>query len=83
MLKIVQMTLIISRNTSHMDTTNQKTYSEAIARLEEIVGNIENDNPDVDELSKLAEEAIELINYCKDKLNGADKKLQDLMQKLG
>ena len=40
--------------------SENKTYTEAMRRLEEIVRVIEHESPDVDELTKLAEEAIAL-----------------------
>ena len=36
------------------------SYKEAAARLEQIVRYIEQDSPDVDELTKLVEEAVKL-----------------------
>lgn len=51
-------------------------------RLEEIVRVIEHESPDVDELTKLAEEAIALIGFCREKLTVADKQIEELMAKL-
>ena len=39
------------------------SYKEAAARLEQIVRYIEQDSPDVDELTKLVEEAVQLSKY--------------------
>ncbi|KGN86608.1 exodeoxyribonuclease VII small subunit [Porphyromonas gulae] len=62
--------------------TENKTYTEAMTRLEEIVRIIEHDSPDVDDLTKLAEEAIALIGFCREKLTVADKQIEELMAKL-
>ncbi len=58
------------------------TYTEAADRLEAIVSRIEHESPDVDELTKLVEEAIDLTRFCRDKLTKADKQLEELMAKL-
>ena len=45
------------------------SYKEAAARLEQIVRYIEQDSPDVDELTKLVEEAVKLSKYCRRQLS--------------
>ncbi|KGO00402.1 hydrolase [Porphyromonas macacae] len=62
--------------------SKNRTYNEASARLEEIVAIIEHNNPDVDELTRLVEEAVELVAFCRDKLTGTDKQLETLMARL-
>lgn len=58
------------------------TYTEAAERLEQIVHQIEHDMPDVDELTKLVGEAVELTKFCRRKLTVADKQLTELMAQL-
>ena len=58
------------------------SYKEAAVRLEQIVRYIEQDSPDVDELTKLVEEAVKLSKYCRRKLTEADKQLTSLMAQL-
>ncbi len=58
------------------------TYAQASERLEAIVRSIEHDSPDVDELTKLVAEAVELTKFCRDKLTKADAKLEELMARL-
>ena len=58
------------------------SYKEAAARLEQIVRYIEQDSPDVDELTKLVEESVKLSKYCRRKLTEADKQLTSLMAQL-
>ena len=62
--------------------SENKTYTEAMRRLEEIVRVIEHESPDVDEQTKLAEEAIALIGFWREKLTVADKQIEELMAKL-
>ncbi|SUB77860.1 exodeoxyribonuclease VII small subunit [Porphyromonas macacae] len=62
--------------------SKNRTYNEASARLEEIVAIIEHNNPDVDELTRLVEEAVELVAFCRNKLTGTDKQLETLMARL-
>ena len=50
----------------------QIKYQEAIQRLDEIIGQIENEDVDVDELSMQVKEAVELIRLCKAKIDKAE-----------
>ncbi|KGN70133.1 exodeoxyribonuclease VII small subunit [Porphyromonas sp. COT-239 OH1446] len=63
-------------------TKSNLTYSQAAERLEEIVRRIEHESPDVDELTKLVGEAVELTKYCKGKLTTANKQLSALIAQL-
>lgn len=58
------------------------TYKEAASRLDEIVRRIESESPDVDELTGLVKEAVELSKHCREKLTQADKQLTSLMAQL-
>ncbi len=57
-------------------------YKEASERLEQIVRYIEQESPDVDELTKLVAEAVKLSKFCTEKLNKADKQLETLIAQL-
>lgn len=59
-----------------------KSYAEASERLEAIVKRIEHESPDVDELTILVAEAVELMKFCREKLTKADKQLNELMAQL-
>lgn len=63
-------------------TDSKQTYSQAAERLEQIVRYIEHESPDVDELTKLVAEAVELTKYCKEKLTTANKQLSELIGQL-
>lgn len=58
------------------------TYKEAIEKLEEIVYHIENDEPDVDEISGMVKEAYELLMYCKNRLKTTEEEVQAAFEKL-
>lgn len=59
-----------------------KTYSEAIKRLDEIVEYIDSESPDIDKLIELVKESVELTQFCKKKLNDTDKQLSELIEQL-
>lgn len=58
---------------------NERSFEEAIARLEEIVQRLETDNISLDESLNLFEEGIGLAKYCSERLNAAEGRLQVLM----
>lgn len=58
------------------------SYKAAIDRIEHIVNIIENQEPDIDELTKLVKEATSLIDFCKKKLKTAEKDLNSSLEKL-
>ena len=58
------------------------TYKTALKELEDIVNKIENDSPDVDELSDLVKRAIELMSFCKTKLRTTEEELKKSVGKI-
>lgn len=58
------------------------TYTKASERLEAIVEQIESQNPSIDELTSLVEEAIRLSKYCRKRLEETDKQLSQMISKL-
>ena len=58
---------------------NQSTYSQAIARLEEIVQAIDSGEMEIDQLADKIKEANKLIAYCSEKLTKADAELEKLL----
>ncbi|MCK5280741.1 MAG: exodeoxyribonuclease VII small subunit, partial [Cyclobacteriaceae bacterium] len=46
-------------------TTKKFNYKKALEEIEVIVQKIENEDPDVDELSTMVKRAAELIKQCK------------------
>ena len=61
-------------------TKKKETYSEAMARLEKIVSQIDNNELDIDTLSEKKKEANEIIAFCTEKLTKADREVEKLLQ---
>ena len=59
----------------------QKSFEEAIERLDEIVANLETGEVALEESIKLFEEGMQLSKYCMEKLTEAERKLQKLARK--
>jgi exodeoxyribonuclease VII small subunit len=53
-------------------------FEDAILRLEEIIKELEDENIPLDEAMKKFEEGIKLSKYCVEKLNEAEKKIEEL-----
>jgi len=58
---------------------NERSFEEAIARLDEIVQRLEEGNIALDESLNLFEEGIGLAKYCSERLDAAEGRLQILM----
>jgi exodeoxyribonuclease VII small subunit len=63
-----------------MDEKN--TYKESMRRLKEIIDHIENEEPDVDELTSLVKEATKLITFCKNKLRDTEDDMKGLLDEI-
>lgn len=59
--------------------TKKQTYEQAMARLEEIVSCIENNELDIDRLSDGLKEAQALIKFCREKLYKADEDIKKIL----
>lgn len=57
----------------------KETYSQAIARLEKIVQQIDSNELDIDELSEKIKEANQIIAFCSEKLTKADREMEKLL----
>ena len=57
----------------------QLTYSEAIARLDEIVQLIDNNEVEIDQLADKIKEANKLIAFCSEKLTKAETEMENLL----
>lgn len=62
-----------------MVAKKKQTYSEAIARLEGIVRQIDNNELEIDALAEKIKEANEIIAFCSDKLTKADREIEKLL----
>ncbi|HJX72295.1 MAG TPA: exodeoxyribonuclease VII small subunit [Bacteroidales bacterium] len=63
-------------------TKKNITYSEAVKQIEEILHQIENDELDVDELTKLVRSASDLIKYCKSKLFETEQEIEKMLNEI-
>ena len=61
---------------------NKLTYTEAIAELEAIVEEIENEDISVDDLSKKVKRASELIRLCKTKLTKTEQEVNEVLKEI-
>ena len=57
-------------------------YREAAAKLEKILGKIEEGEVDIDELSTLVEEAAGLVALCRRKIHAAEVKVRTITEQL-
>ncbi|WP_426094056.1 exodeoxyribonuclease VII small subunit [Flavobacterium sp. DSR2-3-3] len=58
-------------------------YENASKELEEILNQLKNDEVSIDELAEKVERASKLILFCKEKLSNTEKKVEDIISKLG
>jgi exodeoxyribonuclease VII small subunit len=61
---------------------NKLTYTEAIAELETIVEEIENEDISVDDLSEKVKRASELIRLCKTKLTKTEQEVNEVLKEI-
>ncbi len=57
-----------------------KTYTEAIQRIEEILEQIETGDLEIDQLSGYLKEVSELITFCKNKINQTETELNKISE---
>jgi exodeoxyribonuclease VII small subunit len=61
--------------------TKQKlSYSEAVAEIEAILGQIEEGKLDVDELAEKVSRVTELLKVCRDKLYLTEKQIGEILE---
>ncbi|MDR0746210.1 MAG: exodeoxyribonuclease VII small subunit [Mediterranea sp.] len=58
----------------------KETYSQAMERLEKIVGQIDNNELEIDALSEKIKEANEIIAFCSAKLTKVDAEVEKLLK---
>jgi len=56
------------------------TYNEAVEEIESIIGKIENQELDIDELSTNVKRVAELLNFCKLKLKHTEEEVQKILK---
>jgi exodeoxyribonuclease VII small subunit len=68
--------------TPHGSAGKAKNYTEAIARLDEILEQIDQNQVPLDELAARVEEASELLKFCKGVLTKTEAKVSGVLQEL-
>ncbi len=61
---------------------NKLNYKEAIIEIEDIVAKLENNQLDVDDLSKKVKRVSELIAFCKSKLHSTEEEVEKMLKSI-
>jgi exodeoxyribonuclease VII small subunit len=56
------------------------SYKEAITEIEEILRQIENDEPDVDQLSEKVKRLSVLVSWCREKLHNTEEEIEKILK---
>lgn len=64
-------------------TKKKHNYSAAVEEINEILSKIENDNPDVDEITGMVNRALDLIKQCQKKLRDTETKINASFEEYG
>lgn len=59
------------------------TFESSMARLDEIVNELEKNERPLDESIKLFEEWLKLVSSCNEKLNDFEKQVKEIMERSG
>jgi len=59
------------------------TYESAAKELDGILNELRSDQVSIDQLAEKVERASKLIAFCKEKLGNTEKKVEDIVAKLG
>jgi len=77
------MTTVNPASSKKPDPGKKPDFENSLARLEEIVGKLENANLSLDEAMKLFEEGVQLSRDCQTYLGQAEGKVEILLKKAG
>jgi exodeoxyribonuclease VII small subunit len=58
------------------------SYKEAISEIEEILGQIENEEPDVDQLSEKVKRLSALVSLCREKLHHTEEEIEKILREI-
>jgi exodeoxyribonuclease VII small subunit len=58
------------------------SYKEAITEIEEILQQIENDEPDVDQLSEKVKRLSSLVSLCREKLHNTEDEIEKILKEI-
>jgi exodeoxyribonuclease VII small subunit len=57
-------------------------YKDAVEEIDEILGKIENEELDVDELSEKVKRVSVLIKFCKEKLHKTQEEVENILKEM-
>jgi exodeoxyribonuclease VII small subunit len=63
-------------------STKQFSYNEAMKEVEQLLAELEKNNPDVDEMTRHVKRAVELLQACKKKLVETDEEIRQVFEQL-
>ncbi len=63
-------------------SSDNLSYTQAIAELEQLVARLQNPQCEIDKLREYTARALQLIQYCKTKLSETDNDLKKLLEEL-
>jgi exodeoxyribonuclease VII small subunit len=58
------------------------TYKEAVTEIEEILRQIENEEPDVDQLSEKVKRLSALVAWCREKLHNTEDEIEKILKEI-
>ena len=58
------------------------SYKEAISEIEEILQQIENEEPDVDQLSEKVKRLSVLVSWCREKLHHTEEEIEKILKEI-
>lgn len=65
-----------------MAIKKELTYKEAISEIEEILEQIENNEPDVDQLSEKVTRLSFLVAWCREKLHKTEEEIEKILKEI-
>ena len=65
-----------------MAKLKEKSYSEAVNELEEIVAKLQSSDCEIDKLREYTAKSVELLRICKEKLYKNDEVLKKLLEEI-
>lgn len=60
----------------------KQTYNQAITEIEEILGQMESEELDVDELSAKVKRVSELVRFCRNKLKNTEEEVEKVLKEM-
>lgn len=60
----------------------KQTYHQAISEIEEILGQMESEELDVDELSAKVKRVSELVRFCRTKLKSTEAEVEKVLKEM-